>query len=51
MEAEFDALDEDNQEQIFFEDLVKWALKKNMMIELAKQEKIMVAESVDKKEE
>jgi hypothetical protein len=54
MEAEFDALDEDNQEQIFFEDLVKWALKKNMKIELANQEekeKIMAAENGDKKEE
>ena len=40
--------------QIFFEDLVKWALKKNMEIELAKQEekeKIMAEENGDKKEE
>ena len=51
MEAEFD---EDNQVQLFFEDLVKWDLKKNMKIELAKQEekeKIMVAENGDNKEE
>ena len=54
MEAEFDVLDEDNQGQVFFEDLVKWALKKNMMIELAKQEekeKRMAEENGDKKEE
>jgi Ca2+-binding EF-hand superfamily protein len=54
MEAEFDAIDEDNKGQIFFEDLVKWALKKNMEIELAKQEekeKIMAEENGDKKEE
>ena len=54
MEAEFDVLDEDSQGQVFFEDLVKWALKKNMMIELAKQEekeKRMAEENGDKKEE
>ena len=54
MEAEFDVLDEYNQGQKFFEDLVKWALKKNMEIELAKQEekeKIMAEENGDKKEE
>ena len=54
MEAEFDILDEDNQGQVFFEDLVSWALKKNMMIELAKQEekeKRMAEENGDKKEE
>ena len=40
MEAEFDAIDEDNDGKIFFEDMAKWALKKNMKIELEKQEKI-----------
>ena len=38
MEAEFDALDEGKTGKIFFEDMVKWALKKNMKIELLKRE-------------
>ena len=53
MEAEFDDLDEDHQGHVFFEDLVKWALKKNMKIELAKQEekeKIMAEENGEKEE-
>ena len=38
MEAEFDVLDEEKKGQISFEDMVKWALKKNMQVELLKQE-------------
>ena len=38
MEAEFDVLDEKKEGQIVFEDIVKWALKKNMQVELLKQE-------------
>ena len=38
MEAEFDVLDENKKEQIAFEDMVKWAFKKNMLVELLKQE-------------
>ena len=38
MEAEFDVLDEEKKDQISFEDMVKWALKKNMQVELLKQE-------------
>ena len=37
MEAEFDALDEGKTGKIFFEDMVKWALKRNMKIELLKR--------------
>ena len=53
MEAEFDAIDEDHQGHVFFEDLLKWALKKNMKIELAKQEekeKILAEENGEKEE-
>ena len=38
MEAEFEDLDEGKTGKIFFEDMVKWALKKNMKIELLKRE-------------
>ena len=56
MEEEFDALDKDKTGQILFEDMVKWALKKNMQVELRKQEekekgKEKVAETAEEKEE
>ena len=38
MEAEFDDLDKGTKGQIFFEDMVKWALRKNMKIKLLKRE-------------
>ena len=38
MEAEFEDLDEGKKGKIYFEDMAKWALKKNMKIELLKRE-------------
>ena len=38
LEAEFGDLDKNKDDKVIFEDLVKWALKKNMLIELANQE-------------
>ena len=40
MEAEFDTIDVNNAGKITFERLAKWALAKNMLIELKKQEEI-----------
>ena len=48
IEAEFDVLDEEKKEQIFFEDLVKWALKKNMQVKLLKQEEKEKGKEKDK---
>ena len=38
MAAEFNNIDINNEDKIIFETLVEWALKKNMQIELTKQE-------------
>ena len=37
MGAEFEDLDEGKTGKIYFEDMVKWALKRNMKIELLKR--------------
>ena len=53
IEAEFDLVDEDKDGKIVFQEMIKWALLKNMKIELKKseeKEKALVKESGENEE-
>ena len=51
MEVEFNSIDGSKAGKITFANLVKWALKKNMWIELEKQEEKKKNEEEDEEEE